>query len=58
MCSVDAVKPRVLSLKTVRSRVDQGELLVIIKYKVYNLTKWAPHHPGGELILKHLAGLT
>ena len=46
----------VLRLETIQERVSNGEILVIVKNKVYNLTKWAPYHPGGELILKHLSG--
>ena len=33
-----------------------GDLIIIYKGWVYNLTRWAPHHPGGDLVLQHLNG--
>lgn len=45
-----------ITAESVKSRVKNGELLVIVCDKVYDLTKWAKFHPGGELVLKHLAG--
>lgn len=37
-------------------RVKGGEILVIYNEKVYNLTKWIKHHPGGQLAVKHMNG--
>ncbi|KAJ3278517.1 hypothetical protein HDU76_009861, partial [Blyttiomyces sp. JEL0837] len=36
------------------ARTEQGDILVIFNNKVYDLTKWAPYHPGGELALVHM----
>ncbi|KAI8914479.1 fatty acid desaturase-domain-containing protein [Gorgonomyces haynaldii] len=48
--------PTFLTIETIEERVQKGETLIIILDKVYNLTKWGKHHPGGELVLKHLNG--
>ncbi|KAJ3319673.1 hypothetical protein HDV06_006166 [Boothiomyces sp. JEL0866] len=45
-----------MSKATIQERVDKGETLIIIHNKVYNMTKWLPYHPGGELALQHMAG--
>jgi cytochrome b involved in lipid metabolism len=45
-----------LTREVIDARVSAGELLVIVYDKVYDLTRWKNNHPGGELILKHLAG--
>jgi delta8-fatty-acid desaturase len=39
-----------------KKRSRNGETLVIIKNKIYNLTKWQKFHPGGPLALKHMSG--
>jgi sphingolipid 8-(E)-desaturase len=46
-----------LSRQQIQKRVNDGETLVIIHNKVYNLTKWLLFHPGGELAIKHMAGM-
>ncbi|KAI8810230.1 fatty acid desaturase-domain-containing protein [Cladochytrium replicatum] len=33
-----------------------GELFIVYDGNVYNLTKWAKHHPGGEAAIKYYAG--
>ncbi|RUP47414.1 fatty acid desaturase-domain-containing protein, partial [Jimgerdemannia flammicorona] len=37
-------------------RVKGGEILVIYNEKVYNLTKWINHHPGGVFAVKQMNG--
>jgi cytochrome b involved in lipid metabolism len=44
------------SRQTIEKRCAEKEVLVIIFNKVYNLTKWVKHHPGGELAIRHMAG--
>lgn len=45
-----------MSLLAFKKRSANGETLVIIKNKVYNLSKWQTFHPGGPLVLKHMSG--
>lgn len=35
---------------------NDGKKLIIFKGKVYNVTNWMQHHPGGELTMSHLVG--
>ncbi|RUS29312.1 delta-6 fatty acid desaturase [Jimgerdemannia flammicorona] len=37
-------------------RVKGGEILVIYNEKVYNLTKWINHHPGGVFAVRQMNG--
>ncbi|KNC97541.1 uncharacterized protein SPPG_07016 [Spizellomyces punctatus DAOM BR117] len=46
----------IFTRKEIEDRVKQGEILVIINSKVYNLTKFINHHPGGDLAIWHMAG--
>jgi delta8-fatty-acid desaturase len=61
MCQTASVlnrKPKnMITRLAIQKRVANGETLVIIHNKVYNLTKWMSYHPGGELAIKHMAGL-
>ncbi|CAO2208391.1 unnamed protein product [Urochloa humidicola] len=34
----------------------EGDLWVAVQGKVYDVTSWLPHHPGGDLPLLSLAG--
>ena len=36
--------------------VDHGDLLVIYKNKIYRLNNWIQHHPGGEMVIRHMIG--
>jgi len=36
--------------------VTEDRLLVVISHRVFDLTLWADHHPGGSLILQHVKG--
>ncbi|KAI8996020.1 fatty acid desaturase-domain-containing protein [Gaertneriomyces semiglobifer] len=46
----------VITKAEVRERVEQGEILVLIEGKVYDLTKFVKFHPGGELAIWHMRG--
>ncbi|KAI9091777.1 fatty acid desaturase-domain-containing protein [Phlyctochytrium arcticum] len=46
----------VYTQKEIDQRVAEGETLVIIKDRVYNLTKFLKHHPGGDLAIIHMNG--
>lgn len=51
------LKPKqFLSRDDVKKRTEQGDVLVIIYNKVYQLNNWLKHHPGGALAIKHMAG--
>jgi hypothetical protein len=45
-----------ISQEDINRRIAKGDTLVIIKDKVYDVTKWIHHHPGGHLVLQHLNG--
>ncbi|KAI8913011.1 delta-6 fatty acid desaturase [Powellomyces hirtus] len=47
---------KTMTMKTVAHRVAKGETLVIYENKVYNITLFLQYHPGGELVVKHMAG--
>jgi sphingolipid 8-(E)-desaturase len=40
----------------IEKRILQGETIVIVQDKAYNLTKWLKYHPGGHLAIKHMNG--
>ncbi|KAH6565298.1 hypothetical protein BASA50_008945 [Batrachochytrium salamandrivorans] len=42
--------------EAVAERVQNGEVLIIVHHKVYNLTKWVKFHPGGDLAVRHMSG--
>ena len=46
-----------MTREDVAKRAKDGESLVIILNKVYNLTKWMGFHPGGPLAIKNMAGI-
>ncbi|KAI8826737.1 delta-6 fatty acid desaturase [Fimicolochytrium jonesii] len=48
--------PKVITKRAVDERVANGETLVIYEGKVYNATPFLKFHPGGELVVKHMAG--
>lgn len=59
MCQPPAKTSKVLPVFTkaqVEERVMNGEVLLIYKDKVYNVSKFAKSHPGGELLIRHMAG--
>ncbi|ORY08393.1 delta-6-fatty acid desaturase [Basidiobolus meristosporus CBS 931.73] len=43
-------------MSEVRTRVQNGEILIIYKAQVYKLNKWIKYHPGGELAVRHMLG--
>ena len=45
-----------IPMAAVEARVAAGELLVIFRGSVLSLSRWARFHPGGERVLKHMAG--
>ncbi|RKO88344.1 hypothetical protein BDK51DRAFT_41616, partial [Blyttiomyces helicus] len=60
MCVPDKARParraqsKHFDREDIDARVKAGELLIIIKDKVYNLTNWVKYHPGGDLPVWHL----
>ena len=36
--------------------VDHGDDLIIYMKKIYRLNSWIPHHPGGEMVVRHMIG--
>ncbi|KAJ3019473.1 hypothetical protein HKX48_002062 [Thoreauomyces humboldtii] len=51
-----AAKKREMTMSMVAQRVEKGETLVIYEDRVYNVTPFLKYHPGGELVVKHMAG--
>jgi len=45
------------SWKKIREEVSNGRDLLVYEGKVYDLTKWKTHHPGGDLAITHLVGM-
>mmetsp|Transcript_2268 Transcript_2268/g.4317 ORF Transcript_2268/g.4317 Transcript_2268/m.4317 type:complete len:413 (-) Transcript_2268:573-1811(-) len=45
---------RGLSLETIREKRSAGQLLIVIRRKVYDVTEFTDQHPGGADILAHL----
>ena len=33
-----------------------GKMMLIFEDKVYDVTSWAPRHPGGQLVIRHMIG--
>lgn len=44
------------SLEEVKKHNSKGDYWVVIDGGVYDLGRWAPHHPGGELPIRYMAG--
>lgn len=44
------------SFEEVKKHNSQGDYWVVIDGGVYDLGRWAPHHPGGELPIRYMAG--
>lgn len=44
------------SFEEVKQHNTKGDYWVVIDDSVYDLSKWAPHHPGGELPIRYMAG--
>ncbi|ORX90622.1 hypothetical protein K493DRAFT_317847, partial [Basidiobolus meristosporus CBS 931.73] len=44
------------TMDEVRSRVKNGEILIVCDQRIYKLNKWIKHHPGGELAVRHMLG--
>lgn len=44
------------SLDEVKQHNREGDYWIIIDGGVYDLSRWAPHHPGGELPIRYMAG--
>ncbi|KAJ3179395.1 hypothetical protein HDU87_003005 [Geranomyces variabilis] len=47
---------KTMTIKAVARRVANGETLVVYENKVYNLSLFLKCHPGGDLVIKHMAG--
>ncbi|KAJ3166096.1 hypothetical protein HDU88_003642 [Geranomyces variabilis] len=47
---------KIITMRMVAQRVANGETLIIYENKVYNATPFLKCHPGGELVVKHMAG--
>lgn len=48
---------RVWTRQLVAQTVSEGQLLIIANDKVYDLTKWVAHHPGGALAIQRMIGM-
>lgn len=44
-------KKKIYSLEDVKKHNKKTDAWLIIKNKVYNVTKWIPYHPGGDIIM-------
>lgn len=44
------------SFEEVKQHNTKGDYWVVIDDSVYDVSKWAPHHPGGELPIRYMAG--
>ncbi|KAJ7351734.1 hypothetical protein OS493_035799 [Desmophyllum pertusum] len=49
-------KTNYYSLDEVKKHNSEGDYWVVINDEVYDLSRWAPHHPGGELPIRYMAG--
>ncbi|KAJ3059067.1 hypothetical protein HDU99_006515, partial [Rhizoclosmatium hyalinum] len=49
---------RVFTMKEIKDLTtgDDAKILIIFFNKVYDLTKWAKYHPGGDLAIMHMNG--
>jgi len=50
-------KPTYISLQELQKHNKRGDAWIAIDGKIYNVSKWAKHHPGGEFPLLSFAGL-
>lgn len=44
------------SRSEVKQHNSEGDYWVIVDGGVYDLSRWAPYHPGGELPIRYMAG--
>ena len=44
------------SLEEVKQHNTKGDYWVVIDGGVYDISRWAPYHPGGELPIRYMAG--
>ncbi|KAF7830463.1 acyl-lipid (9-3)-desaturase-like [Senna tora] len=51
-----AEPPKYISLRELSNHNKRGDLWISIQGKVYDVSDWTNHHPGGELPLFNLAG--
>ncbi|CAI8606101.1 unnamed protein product [Vicia faba] len=49
-------KPTYISLQELQKHNKRGDAWISIDGKIYDVSKWANHHPGGEVPLLNLAG--
>lgn len=49
-------KTKYYSLDEVKQHNRKGDYWIIIDGGVYDLSRWASHHPGGELPIRYMAG--
>lgn len=52
------VQPELLYITPaeITAKIQQGHAIILYKNKVYDLTKWIDHHPGGTLAIQHMIG--
>ncbi|EKX36419.1 hypothetical protein GUITHDRAFT_97578 [Guillardia theta CCMP2712] len=46
----------IITLEQLKAHDKKGDVWVAIEGKVYDVSKWAAHHPGGEHLLENMAG--
>mmetsp|Transcript_5572 Transcript_5572/g.12365 ORF Transcript_5572/g.12365 Transcript_5572/m.12365 type:complete len:473 (+) Transcript_5572:105-1523(+) len=51
-----SVQRAVVTVEELNAHNKKGDLWIAIEGVVYDLTKWAAHHPGGEHLLVNMAG--
>ena len=49
-------KMKYYSLDEVKQHNSKGDYWIVIDSGVYDLSRWASHHPGGELPIRYMAG--
>lgn len=49
-------KMKYFSLDEVKKHNSKGDYWVIVNGGVYDLSRWASYHPGGELPIRYMAG--
>ncbi len=47
---------RLITREELAVHVSDGDVWIAIHGRVYNVSKWTKSHPGGELVLMHMAG--
>jgi len=47
---------KIFSLDEVAKHNEEGDVWIVIKNKVYDVTKWISRHPGGAMLILNLAG--